>query len=103
MEYREDPDNFRFVAEDGDTIAGQALYMKRGGRHVFVHTEVDEAYGGQGVGSGIVKCALDAMAASHTPVLPLCPFFARYIREHPEYAELVDTELMERIDTPPAG
>jgi uncharacterized protein len=103
MEYRDDPDNYRFIAEDGDTVAGQAIYMKRGGRRLFVHTEVDEEYGGKGVGSGIVKCALDQMLASDTTIVPLCPFFARYIRDHPEYSDLVDTELMELIDSPPAG
>jgi predicted GNAT family acetyltransferase len=103
MEYRDDPDNWRFVAEDGDTVAGQAIYMKRGGRRLFVHTEVDDAYEGQGVGSGIVKTALDQMLESDTPILPLCPFFAKYIEKHPEYAGLVDTDLMAQINAPAEG
>jgi predicted GNAT family acetyltransferase len=50
-----------------------------------VHTEVDEAYAGQGLGAQLAKFALDDAIARDIKVSPLCPFVAKYIDKHPEY------------------
>ena len=47
---------------------------------------VDPAFEGQGVGSALVRHALDQILAGGTrKVVPVCPFVKRYIRRHPEY------------------
>lgn len=40
----------------------------------FVHTEVPDALAGRGVGSKLVKGALDQVRAAKLKVVPQCPF-----------------------------
>ena len=84
-------------ALDGE-LAGFALYVRRGGRVYFVHTEIDPGHEGEGLGSALAKGALDAERALGEPVVPLCPFIRGYIDRHPEYADLVDQDMLARID-----
>lgn len=95
---RDDPDNHRYVVEKDDEVVGFAEYHLRGGRHFFVHTEVDDSHSGQGLGTILVKAALDDVRSAGGVVVPMCPLFAAYIKRHPEYEDLVDHEIMERID-----
>jgi uncharacterized protein len=71
-------------------VAGFAAYLDRPGRRVFTHTEVDPAYGGQGIGGTLARSALDRARADGARVVPLCPFIRGWIDKHPDYADLVD-------------
>ncbi len=55
----------------------------------FVHTEVPLELGGQGVGSRLVKGALDQVRADGWKVIAQCPFVKAYIGKHGEYADLL--------------
>jgi predicted GNAT family acetyltransferase len=80
----------RFEAvDDSGAVAGFATYRQRGETVVFLHTEVDDAYEGQGVGSTLAKAALDAAREDERRVDPQCPFIKSYIDRHSEYADLV--------------
>jgi predicted GNAT family acetyltransferase len=92
------PDRDRFEITVDDAPAGFAQYIRRGGRIVFVHTEIDPAFEGQGLGSKLAAGALDAVKAAGEPVVPLCPFIARFIERHPEYADLVDHGVLGAFD-----
>jgi uncharacterized protein len=94
----ERPDEHRYEAHVGDALAGFARYVRRGGRTFFVHTEVDPSFGGHGIGSALVRGALDAERAAGTSIVPLCPFVRSYIDKHGEYADLVDAQLLATID-----
>lgn len=85
------------VLVDGE-LAGFALYIRRGLRLVFVHTEIDPRFEGQGLGSKLAAGALGAARAAGDLVVPLCPFIASYITKHPAYEDLVDHELLARFD-----
>jgi predicted GNAT family acetyltransferase len=87
---RDNPEAGRYEALVGEAVAGFAEYRLVGGRVVFTHTEVADAFEGHGVGSVLAKAALDDVRAKGKPVTPLCPFIAAYIRRHPEYVDLVD-------------
>jgi predicted GNAT family acetyltransferase len=98
IDVRDNPDESRYdVAVDGSP-AGFARYVRRGNRMIFVHTEVDEAFEGQGVGSGLAQAALDDVRARGLRAVPLCPFIKAYIDRHPELQGLVDVELMAMLD-----
>jgi uncharacterized protein len=86
----DDPDEERFEVLVDGALAGSAFYHRTPGRIVFLHTEVDPSYEGHGVGSQLAKGALDDARARGLHVVPRCPFVARYIRDHPEYQDLVD-------------
>lgn len=100
MDLRDDPDNHRYLAEIDGAQAGVAVYHVRGGRYVFVHTEVGDDYEGQGVGSALASFALDDVRSKGAKVVPLCPFIAGYIDRHPEYADLVDVDALHLLDQP---
>ncbi len=94
----DDQDNHRFALEVDGQPAGMAVYHLRGGRHFFVHTEVDDEFSGRGLGTRLVKTALDEVREAGGKVVPLCPLFAAYIERHPEYQDLVDEEIMARVE-----
>jgi uncharacterized protein len=57
---------------------------------VFSHTEVPRELEGRGLGSLIVRTALDHARAAGRKVIPFCPFVAGYIQRHAEYQDLVE-------------
>ena len=81
------PDRFEISVED--EVAGFAQFVDRDGRRIFVHTEVDETYSGQGLGGTLVGQALDQTIADGLAVVPICPFVAKYAKAHPDLAEHV--------------
>lgn len=82
-----DPDRFE-ISVDGQ-VAGFAQFTDRGDRRVFPHTEIDPEFGGRGLGGIVVRAALEATREDGLKVVPLCPFVAKYIDEHPEFSDLV--------------
>jgi uncharacterized protein len=55
----------------------------------FVHTEVPPELGGKGVGSKLVKGALDQVRAAGLKVIAQCPFVKAWIEKHPDYQDLL--------------
>jgi predicted GNAT family acetyltransferase len=86
------PDQRRFEVRVGDEVAGFAQYVRRAGRLIFVHTEVSDEWSGRGLATTLATGALDAARAEGASVVPLCPFIASFIEDHPDYQDLVDVE-----------
>ena len=92
------PDRERYeITVDGQR-AGFVQYLRRGGRIIFFHTEIDDAHEGQGLGSVLARGALDAARAAGDPVVPLCSFIHGWIDRHPEYGDLVDEEALRALE-----
>ena len=80
----------RFELVSGSQVSKLDYRMgDQGERIALVHTEVPDDLSGQGIGSGLVKYALEYARENELTVLPYCPFVAAYIERHPEYADLV--------------
>ena len=75
----------RYEVHVDGALAGFLEYRTVGEVIALVHTEVDEAYAGQGLGAELAKFALDDAMARDVKISPLCPFVAKYIDKHPEY------------------
>ena len=85
-------DRRRFeIAVDG-AVVGFADYRRRPGVIAFTHTEIDPARKGEGLGTRLVKTALDTARAEGLAVLPYCPFVQGFIDRHREYLDLVPAE-----------
>jgi predicted GNAT family acetyltransferase len=97
IEVRDNPDQQRFEIFDDGKMSGFARYVRRPGRVFFVHTEIDPAFEGRGLGGKLAAAALDAVRASGDRVVPLCPFIAHFIERNENYADLVDRELMTQL------
>lgn len=80
----------RFEADLGDGSFAIAEYALRAGKIIFTHTEVPPAHEGQGIGSALIRFALASARERGLRVVPICPFFAAYIREHHEEQDLLD-------------
>ncbi len=89
VEVVDDAERSRFEAWVDGALAGVAEYERRPDRIVFTHTEVDPPYDGHGIATRLVRDALDATRATGLPVVARCPFVARFIREHPDYGDMV--------------
>jgi predicted GNAT family acetyltransferase len=86
---RDNHDESRFEAYVDGSLAGFSAYAVSDGVITFTHTEVDDAFEGQGVGSALVRASLDQVrAGSGLRVRPLCPFVRAWIKEHPDYQDL---------------
>jgi hypothetical protein len=92
------PDESRYEVRVDDELAGFAKYVVKGGRHLYVHTEIAERFEGQSLGSKLAKGALDDERAAGTVIVPICPFIAGWIERHPDYLDLVDEKLLARIE-----
>ncbi len=88
----------RYEITVDDVLTGFVRYVRRGGRAYFVHTEIDPKRGGAGLGSALARGALDAQRQLGEPVVPLCPFIRGYVERHPEYADVIDAEMLATID-----
>jgi predicted GNAT family acetyltransferase len=100
LDVQHDPDAFRFhvppEALDGDpqhkmANMGTVLsYHQVGPRTLeFRSTLVPPHLRAKGVGSELVRSALDWARKNDFQVIPTCPFVAHFIEEHPEYGDLV--------------
>lgn len=90
VEVSDNPEENRYEARIGGELAGFAVYELRPGSIVFIHTEVDPAFEGHGVGSALVRHSLDEIRAKgELDVIPLCPFYRAWLTKHPEYDDLV--------------
>ena len=83
------PESDRFEIRDGERVLGVAAYQRRGDTLVFTHTEVDPDAGQSGLGSTLVRTALDEVRSRGGSVVPRCSFVAGWIERHPDYADLV--------------
>ena len=82
-------DRRRFEIEVDGAVLGFAEYRRRPGVITFIHTEIDPAHEGEGLGTLLVKAALDTARAEGLAVLPYCPFVRGFIDRHREYLDLV--------------
>jgi uncharacterized protein len=89
-EIRDNPDQRRYELFADGALAGFAAYRVRDGVTVVTHSEVDNAYRGKGLGSVLAGRTLDLLREQGARVVPACPFFARYVAEHPEYDDLIE-------------
>ncbi len=55
------------------------------------HTDVPDALSGQGLGSALVKGALDLVRDRGEKIVARCSFVERYLEKHPDYGTLVDS------------
>jgi uncharacterized protein len=85
----DNPTRHRYEAFVDDELAGFVAYRTRPGVVVLVHTEVDTAFEGHGVGGHLAQAALDDVRGKGLKVDPVCPFITRYLERHPEYTDLV--------------
>lgn len=87
----------RFEAHLGDGIA-VAVYELDDGVIRFTHTKVPHEHEGEGVGTALIRAGLAAARERGLKVVPLCRFFAAYMRKHAEEQDLLGPEGWEALE-----
>ena len=63
------------------------LQYRRTDDHItLIHTEVPQASRGRGLGSQLIRAALDYAHFNQLKAIPVCPFVKAYLKKHPEAA-----------------
>jgi len=67
-------------------------YAEQNGKLYLLHTEVPEAMEGQGIGSALVRAAMEYARGQSVKVVPFCPFARAWLHRHHDYDDMVETE-----------
>ena len=94
---RDNVEKHRFEADLGDGSLSIANYYLRDGKIVVTHTEVPPAHEGEGIGTALIRFALKEIRERGLKLVPLCPFFADYIKKHAEEQDLLDPESRAKL------
>lgn len=73
-------------------LAGFTQYRLHGDRADFVHTEIGDEFGGQGLATELIRAALDDARTRGWQVLPYCEFVKGFIAKHDDYLDLVPAD-----------
>ena len=90
IEVRHAPEHDRYeVALDGQMVGLLDYRRGRDGAVHLTHAEVSPRVGGRGVGSALVRGALDDLAEKGERIVPVCSFVRSVVRDNPDYQRLV--------------
>ncbi len=86
----EDAERYELILDGVETheagtdnaVAGFAAFQESDTHIAFTHTELEEAYRGQGLASRLAETALADAVARGKVIIPLCPYMARYLERH---------------------
>lgn len=87
--FEKDRNAYAITLDTGE-VAGRAFFTPAsategsGGAEewIFFHTEVDESFGGRGLGGILVGQAMADVAARSVTVVPLCPFVKGWLEKN---------------------
>ena len=87
---RDNVERHRFEIDLADGSFAIAEYNLPEGKIMFTHSEVPPHHEGQGLGTMLIRAGLSAARERGLQVIPICPFFAAYIKKHAEEQDLLD-------------
>ena len=89
MQIRYEAEHCRSAAYDGEKRIGVAEFDARDGRLSITHTEVDPAYGGQGIARRLIEVLIAAARRDGAKIVPLCSYADKMMRRTDEYADVL--------------
>lgn len=89
-------DAFEIRDASGES-AGHADYREISGERVFHHTVVDEKFGGRGIGTALVRGAVEATRDEGVTIVPVCSMVEGFLGKNAEefagaYREATDED-----------
>jgi predicted GNAT family acetyltransferase len=75
--------------ESGDVAGYSQYHVVRDGIWSFFHTEVDDRFEGQGIGSQLAAGVMDFLRDHDLKIVPACPFLRSYMVGHAETHDLL--------------
>ena len=89
LDLQHDEEGGRFVLRSAGATVGLIDYRQDGDVLDLQHTEVMPEGQGKGIGTVLVRQVLDDIRSHDQQIIPSCPFVAKFVEEHQEYADLV--------------
>ncbi|WP_159231582.1 GNAT family N-acetyltransferase [Mycolicibacterium vanbaalenii] len=77
------------ISVDGQK-AGFTEFIDHDNQRIFPHTEIDDEFGGRGLGTIVVREALEVTREAGLRIVPVCPMVSGFIDKHAEFGDLVD-------------
>ena len=101
VDIRDAPERERYEIRVDGELAGFAEYRgAHGDTRAFTHTEISEAFEGQGLASQLIAFALADVRTLGKHVLPICPFVKAYLAGHADELDLVEPRIREAFGLP---
>ena len=80
----------RYLVKAQSGAEAEMTFTKVGEHQLIIdHTEVPDAFRGQGVGARLVARAVEDARAAGKTIIPLCPFAAAQFRRRPEWSDVL--------------
>lgn len=80
----------RYVVTAPTGEEAEMTYSRAGETRIIIdHTEVPDAFKGQGIGKALVVRAVEDARAKGLKIIPLCPFAAAQFKRHPEWQDVL--------------
>lgn len=90
IETEENDGKGRYFIRGMDGAEAEVTFTKVGASQLIIdHTEVPDAFRGQGMGQRLVEHAVEQARAAGKTIIPLCPFAAAQFRRHPEWSDVL--------------
>ena len=81
----------RYVLRSAAGDEAEMTFTKVGEHLIIIdHTEVPDAFRGQGAGLRLVTRAVEDARAAGKKIIPLCPFANAQFRRHKEWADVLE-------------
>ena len=84
-----EPEHFRSAAYDGETRVGVAELEEAHGCWVITHTEVDPAYGGQGIARRLIEEIVAEARRAGKKIVPLCSYADKMMTGNAAYRDVL--------------
>lgn len=79
----------RFEARFPEGFAVLRYHDDATGALVLDHTEVPPPLRHRGIATRLARTALEFARGHHLVVVPVCPFIVAFVRQHPEFHDLI--------------
>jgi predicted GNAT family acetyltransferase len=100
-EVRDNPEKSRYEIYDDGELAGFSDYQLGKDMIAITHTEIDEAFGGKGLGKMLATDMLADVRTRGLALRPFCSYVRKVVeRNTGQYLDLVRPEDRARFDLP---
>ena len=89
MQIRYEAEHCRSAAYDGEKRIGVAEFDAQDGRWSITHTEVDPAYGGQGIARRLIEEIVAEARRAGKKIVPLCSYADKMMTGKEEYRDVL--------------
>jgi len=91
----DNPSELRYELVVDGQLAGSIRYRRQPGALALVHTEIEPAFEGRGLGKRLIGGALADIRSRGLHLVPVCLSVRAYLDRHPEDRDLVVADTQE--------